>query len=49
MTPSIAMIIRVMLVVDECMSTEHWWDDTGETEVLGENLAWCQTVDQKST
>jgi hypothetical protein len=49
MTPSIAMIIHVMLVVDECMSTEQWWVDKGETEVLGENLALCHTLDQKST
>jgi len=23
-----------MSVVDEFMSREHWWDDTGEAEVL---------------
>jgi hypothetical protein len=48
MTPSIAMIIRVTSVVD-CMSIEYWWDDAGETEVLGENLSWFHTLDQKST
>jgi hypothetical protein len=49
MTPSSAMIIHVTSVVDECMTIEYWWDDTGDTEVLGENLSWCHNLDQKST
>jgi len=39
----------IMMVVDECMSIEYWWDDTGETQVLRKNLSWCHTLDQKST
>jgi hypothetical protein len=43
-------VAKISSVIGECMSMEHWWDDTDREKLkyLKENLSQCNFVHNKS-